>query len=82
MPDYTYTGDVPIDFIVVSVPGASFSVRPGDVVSLEVAIESPDFVPVVKGSKSSPAPDAPATVPDVAGGDLDPSQTTPAPEEQ
>ena len=82
MPDYTYIGDSPIDYIMVSVPGGSFSVAPGDVVSLEVAIDSPDFVPVVKGSKRTPAPDAPATVPDVAGGDLDPSQTTPAPEEQ
>jgi hypothetical protein len=79
MPDFTYTGDNPIDFIVVSVPGASFSLKPGDTISLEVDPNTPDLVPAVTASKN---PAAPATVPDVAGDDLAPSQTTPAPEEQ
>jgi|APCry1669190646_1035306.scaffolds.fasta_scaffold07720_6 hypothetical protein len=82
MPDYTYIGENPVDFIVVSVPGASFSVKPGDIISLEVDPNTPDFVPAVKASKTSAAPIAPATVPDVSGADLAPSQTTPAPEEQ
>ena len=82
MPDYIYTGETPVDYIAVSVPGASFSVKPGEVISLEVAIDLPDFEPVVTGSKSTPAPSAPAVVPDVSGADLDPSQTIPAPEEQ
>ena len=82
MPDFTYIGETPIDFIVVSVPGASFSVKPGDTITLKVDPNTPDFVPAVNASKNASAPSAPATVPDVAGGDLDPSQTTPAPEEQ
>ena len=82
MPDFTYIGDTPIDYIVVGVPGASFSVKNGDIISLEIDPNTPYFVPAVKASKTSAAPDAPAIVPDVSGADLDPSQTTPAPKEQ
>ena len=78
MPDFTYIGDTPIDYIVVGVPGASFSVKNGDIISLEVDPNTPDFVPAVKATKTSPAPSASVVIPDVAGGDLDPSQTTPA----
>jgi len=88
MPDFQWNGDEEAVFISLSVNGSGVQLKPGETVTLDADPGIPGLDPVSITATASqlsdpaPAPSQPAVIPDVAGGDVAPSQTsTDAPKE-